>query len=79
MAGSQDKGEAFELRVKALLEQHGFQVERDVLIAGNQIDLVARRSAGPVPEVYVVECKAHAKPVGVNAVNVFIGELGARC
>ena len=45
MAESQKKGEAFELRVKALLEQHGFQVERDVLIAGNQIDLVARRSA----------------------------------
>ena len=39
MAESQEKGEAFELRVKAPLERHGFKVERDVLIAGNQIDL----------------------------------------
>jgi HEAT repeat protein len=77
MAESQEKGEAFELRVKALLEQHGFRVERDALIAGNQIDLVARRSVGPVPEIFVVECKAHARPVGVNDVNVFIGEVAA--
>jgi hypothetical protein len=39
MAESQKKGKAFELRVKALLEGHGFQVERDVLIAGNQTNL----------------------------------------
>ena len=77
MAESQKKGEAFELRVKALLEQHEFQVERDVLIAGNQVDLVARRSLGPVPEVFVIECKAYADPVGANDVNVFIGEVTA--
>ncbi len=77
MSRSQDKGEAFELRVKALLERHGFQVERDVLIAGNQTDLAARRSVGPVPEVYVVECKARADSVGANDVNVFIGEVEA--
>jgi HEAT repeat protein len=77
MAESQEKGEAFELRVKALLEQHDFRVERDVLIAGNQIDLVARRSVGPVPEVFVVECKAYTQRVGVNDVNVFIGEVAA--
>jgi hypothetical protein len=39
MAESQKKGEAFELRVKAPLAGHGFHVERDVLIAGNQVDL----------------------------------------
>jgi HEAT repeat protein/DNA-binding CsgD family transcriptional regulator len=77
MAKSQDKGTAFELHIKALLEVHGFQVERDVLIAGNQIDLLARRSVGPVPEVYVVECKDRAKPIGVNEVNVFVGEVAA--
>jgi HEAT repeat protein len=77
VARSQNKGEAFELRVKALLEEHGFQVERDVLIAGNQIDLLARRSLGPVPEVYIVECKDEAKPIGVNKVNIFIGEVAA--
>jgi HEAT repeat protein len=77
MAESQEKGEAFELHVKALLEQHDFQVERDVLIAGNQVDLVARRSVGPVPEVFVIECKAYADPVGANDVNVFIGEVTA--
>ena len=71
------RGEAFELATAEMFRLLGFQVERNALIAGSQVDLVLRRSTGAIREVYLVECKDYQDPVGIAALRSFWASLEA--
>ncbi len=63
------QGDEFERQVKRLLELHGFQVERNRYKAGRQTDLIAKREVYPARLAFLVECKDHRSPVGMNVVT----------
>jgi hypothetical protein len=67
-------GYALERRVAAIFRTLGAKVEHDVSLAGSQIDLVVRegRAAGQ-PITTIIECKAFARPVGVEPVLTLAG------
>ncbi len=75
MSSQVHKGEAFERRVGRLFELLGYQVERDRLLAGRQVDLVLRDSSGPLKRDYIVECKDQARPVSTSQFDAFVGRL----
>jgi hypothetical protein len=52
-----NQGTRFENHVARLLDMLGFSVERNVLMNGRQIDLVATDGRGPISSRYIVECK----------------------
>ena len=57
-----EKGATFEERMARLLELNGFKVERERIIDGNRVDLVARTlDIWNKETVYWVECKDHQK------------------
>jgi hypothetical protein len=64
-------GDAFESDVHIALEGLGFTVERNLPIAGNQIDMIATRSGDIASEIYVVETKNHSAPIGVEAIRSY--------
>ena len=73
------KGEPFEVATAETFRLLGYQVERNALIAGSQIDMVLRRSTGVIRELYLVECKDYEDAIGVAAVRSFYAVLeGAR-
>jgi hypothetical protein len=71
------KGPQFEREVAAIYRALGAKVQRDVSLAGNQIDLLVeeRTSSGATIKI-VVECKAYSKPVGIDIVNQFASLVG---
>jgi predicted NACHT family NTPase len=66
------QGTDFEMEIFTLLKSLGFKVERDVLIAGRQIDLVAKYEL-PLNNVYcvIIECKDHQSKVNVTQIERF--------
>lgn len=60
---------AFESQVEQVLRLSGYAIERDVLVRGTQIDLVATRHAGLVPMRYLVECTDQTKAVPIDYVK----------
>ncbi len=69
------KGTRFENHVACLLEMLGFTVERDLLVNGRQVDLVAIDSRGPVSSRYLVECKDQAHKVTTPEFDSFQGRV----
>ncbi len=65
------KGLSFEDRVARLLTLLGYRVEREQLVDGNRIDLIASRMSGLRRECYLVECKDHRKPLGKTILERF--------
>jgi WD40 repeat protein len=66
-----DKGRSFEDRVARLLTLLGYRVEREQLVDGNRVDLIASKQSGLKHEWYMVECKDHSKPVGKSILEAF--------
>ena len=64
-----ERGRTFESRVAKLLSLLGYRVEREQLIDGNRVDLVARKQSGLRSECYLVECKEHTRPIGKNVIE----------
>ena len=69
MTTTKQKGDEFEDEVEHLLRLKGYVVERNALISGTQIDLVARKSDLLTNVVLLVECTDRAEPVGVDLVK----------
>lgn len=64
----------FEQRVANIFRALGAEVQRDVGVAGNQIDILAReRTATGTVITTAVECKALRRPVGVDLINAYAG------
>jgi len=66
------RGYLFEREVASIYRALGARVEQDVVLAGNQIDIAVeeRTSTGSTLRT-AVECKAYARPVGVDVVTRF--------
>jgi hypothetical protein len=64
-------GQRFERLTAETFQLLGYSVNKDVLIAGSQIDILLGRTTGPLAETYVVECKDYANPVSVTLVRAF--------
>jgi hypothetical protein len=62
-------GKTFEARIQGLLKLLGYHVQHDRLVAGRQTDLVAVKDVFPGRVLYLVECKDHSRPVGVNVIS----------
>lgn len=76
------KGPSFEKEVEQLLSLKGYSVDRNQLINGTQIDLVARRDDLLENLTLVVECTDRKESVGVDLVkqkaSVLLSLSGAR-
>ncbi|MDY7095976.1 MAG: restriction endonuclease, partial [Acidobacteriota bacterium] len=75
------QGKSFEDRVARLLELHGYRVEREQILGGHKVDLVARIVGGLDEQCWWVECKDHRKPIGVKVfdeLGVWIGGQAGR-
>ncbi|ALG06503.1 restriction endonuclease [Kibdelosporangium phytohabitans] len=69
MSSGNLKGDAFEEEVAKLLRLKGYKVERNVLLSGTQIDLVARRNDILDNVCLVVECGDRTEPVGIKMIK----------
>jgi hypothetical protein len=71
----ENPGESFERLTADIFRLLGFDVERDVLISGSQVDLLVKRTTGPFTDVYIVECKDHADTISVTTIRMFQSTL----
>ena len=62
-------GREFEAQVERLLRLTGFKVERNVIVGGTQMDLVAKRDDPMAPVLHLVECTEKSRPVGLEYVK----------
>jgi len=67
------KGLRFEERMARLLGLLDFEVDREQLVGGNRVDLIARKPGVVRSECYLVECKDHAAPVRKAHLERFLG------
>ncbi len=67
----------FEWITKIGLEAIGYEVDKDVLIAGSQIDLYAEKSQPLLKHRLVVECKDYEKAIGVEQIRNFSALVNA--
>jgi hypothetical protein len=66
------RGFEFEREVAAIYRALGARVEQDVVVAGNQIDVVVEEETASGSRIKtVIECKNFSRPVGVEVVNQF--------
>jgi nucleoside 2-deoxyribosyltransferase len=62
-------GRDLERRVAAIFRSLGASAEHDVSLAGSQVDVVVREaSAAGKTITTMIECKAYARPVGIEAI-----------
>ena len=67
----------FEREVAAIYRALGARVEQDVVVAGNQIDVVVEEETASGSRIKtVIECKNFSRPVGVEVVNQFAPLFG---
>ena len=72
-----NSGYLFEREVAAIYRALGARVEQDVVLAGNQIDIVVEEVTSSGMKLRTaVECKAYARPVGVDVVMRFASLIG---
>jgi hypothetical protein len=70
-------GYRFEREVAAIYRALGARVEQDVVLAGNQIDIVIDEATSSASRVRTaVECKAYGRPAGIDVVNQFASLIG---
>jgi predicted RecB family endonuclease len=74
---SSDQWSEFELTTKLGLEAIGYNVTRDVLLAGSQVDLYAERPHQLDVHRILVECKDHKGEISVEAVRQFAALVNA--
>ena len=72
------EGRTFEDRVARLLELLDYRVEREQLVDGGRVDLIARKQAGLRHECYMVECEGNAGAVGKEVVEKVLARLSGR-
>ena len=66
------RGYQFEREVAAIYRALGARVEQDIVLAGNQIDiLIEEQTSSGTRLRTAVECKAYSRPVGIDVVNQF--------
>lgn len=71
------RGYQFEREVAAIYRALGARVEQDVVVAGNQIDIVVKEETASGSRITtVIECKSFSRPVGVEVVNQFAPLVG---
>ena len=63
------KGQTFEDQTARLLALLDYRVEREQIVDGHPVDLVALKERGLRGECYLVECKASDRPVGKGIVE----------
>jgi hypothetical protein len=67
----------FEREVAAIYRALGGRVEQDVVVAGNQIDVVVEEETASGSRIKtVIECKNFSRPVGVEVVSQFAPLFG---
>ena len=71
------QGDSFEAEALLALESLGFNVQRNLLLDGSQIDLLASRNLDIASQTFVVETKDHVSPIGVEAVRSFSSAVRA--
>lgn len=69
-------GKPFEESVGSVLRLLGYVVDRDVTVAGCQIDLMAMLRTGVITHRLMVEGKDYDDPVGVEEMKAFVGIVG---
>jgi len=69
-----ERGRKFEDKVAELLSLMGFDLERNVSIAGREVDIVAVKADSLREQRFLVECKGRQKASGVED----LGDLHAR-
>lgn len=74
---SVEKGRHFENRVANLFTLWGYNVKKNVLIAGRQGDLLIEHRNGPLSHMYLVECKDQSDPVTSAQYDSFLGKINA--
>lgn len=80
MTGGDKAGKAFERYVADAYRALGYQVTRDTQVAGRQTDLIAKQEVPGAPTIKLaVECKDHARPVGIKIFSEFATSVVAQC
>ena len=71
-AEAAQKGFRFEREVAAIYRTLGASVEQDVVLAGNQIDILLEESTSSGSKLRIaIECKSYSRPAGIEVVNQF--------
>lgn len=65
------RGNRFEDYVATLLRLFGYTVQQNVSVSGSQIDIRAMVELPTHSDTLLVECKAHERALGVDAVRAF--------
>jgi len=68
-------GKEFEIEVENLLTALGYEVTRNIQIAGAQIDLIGKRKSDVLGDIIVVECKDYNDSVGTEEFAEFQSKL----
>jgi hypothetical protein len=72
VVGASERAERLERDVAAVYRALGAHVEQEVVLAGNRVDiLVDEHSASGARVRTAIECKAYARPVGVDVVTQY--------
>lgn len=75
MTPNTNTGTEFEDYVQQLLTLSGYRIERNVIVGGTQIDVVARSSNSLAPVTYLVECTDQGRNVPIDYVKQKAGAL----
>jgi len=73
----QEKGKTFEEKVVEVMRLLDFEVEANTHRDGRQIDFIARQRGVLEDRLFIGECKAHARPVGVADLDALHGRVTA--
>lgn len=77
VGASSDRAFQLEREVAAIYRALGARVEQNVVVAGNQIDVVVEEETASGSRIKtVIECKNFSRPVGVEVVNQFAPLFG---
>ncbi|MBF0622186.1 MAG: pentapeptide repeat-containing protein [Magnetococcales bacterium] len=66
-----EKGDRFENHIANLLSFLGYTLEREQLIDGNRVDLVARKLDDIDDSPFLVECKDHKEDISKEKIHLF--------
>jgi hypothetical protein len=72
-----EQGERFEDKTAEVLRLMGFSTEQNVLVGGRQTDILAHKQDMLDETVFVVECKDHQDPAGVDVLDGLYGRVAA--
>ncbi|MEK7409051.1 MAG: restriction endonuclease [Acidobacteriota bacterium] len=73
----QRRGNTFEDKVAEVLRLMGYEVEQNVLAGGSQVDIITSKREPLHLARFLVECKDHARPAGVEDARQLRARLDA--